>query len=137
MLYSAAISCFFGWWQNGCYLLCQTNQPDLKKFGNGQWLVFPPFACGPDHGWIQWGCIATLKTYESNFIHHDFIQSCKKHSRYNVILLPIVLSQQFCEVYFISLTIANPRMRLHDEILLKSHPLNLLAGSSTGPDASC
>jgi len=47
------------------------------------------------------------KTYESNFIHHDFVQFGKQHSRYKAILSSIVLSQQCCEVYFISLTVVN------------------------------
>jgi len=48
------------------------------------------------------------KSYESNFIHHDFLQFEKQHLRYKAILPSIVLSQQFCEVYFISLTVVNP-----------------------------
>jgi len=47
------------------------------------------------------------KTYESNFIHHDFVPIGKNHSRYKAILLSVVLSQQCCEVYFISFTIVN------------------------------
>jgi len=39
------------------------------------------------------------KTYESNFIHHDFIQFGKPS---------IVLSQKSCEVHVISLTVENP-----------------------------
>jgi len=54
------------------------------------------------------GAIATLKTYESNFIRLDFVQLGKQHSRYKAILLSIVLSQGCCEVYFISLTVAKP-----------------------------
>jgi len=50
--------------------------------------------------------IETPKTYKSNFFHHDFVQFGKQHSRYKAILLSIVLSQQFYEVYFISLTVA-------------------------------
>ena len=69
-------------------------------------------------------------TYESNFIHHDIVQFRKRHSRYEAILPSIVLSQQCCEVCFISLTEVNPRMRLDYQILLKSLPLNLLAGSA-------
>jgi len=48
------------------------------------------------------------KTWESNFIHHIFLQSGKQHLRYKAILPSIVLSQQCCEVYFIFLTVANP-----------------------------
>ena len=44
------------------------------------------------------GAIAPPKTYESNFIHHDFVQFGKQHSRYKAILSSIVLSQQCCEV---------------------------------------
>jgi len=46
------------------------------------------------------------KTCESNFVHHNFLQSGKQHSRYKAILLSIVLSQQCCEVYVISLAVA-------------------------------
>jgi len=64
-----------------------------------------------NQGWIQrgvMGAIAFPRTYESNFIHHDFVQFGKQHSRYKAILSSIVLSQQCCEVYFISLTVVNP-----------------------------
>jgi len=33
------------------------------------------------------------KAYESNFIHHDFVQFGKQHSRWKAILWSIVLSQ--------------------------------------------
>jgi len=36
------------------------------------------------------GAIASPKTYESNFIHHDFVQFGKQHSRYKAILPSIV-----------------------------------------------
>jgi len=49
-----------------------------------------------------------LKTYESNFIHHDFVQFGKEHSQYEAILLSIVLSQECSEVHFISFTVAKP-----------------------------
>jgi len=48
------------------------------------------------------------KTYESNFIHHDFAQFGKQYERYKAILSPIALSQQCCEVDYISLTVVNP-----------------------------
>ena len=49
------------------------------------------------------------KTYESNFIHHDFVQFRKRHSRYKAYSSSIVLSQQCCEVCFISLyTVVKP-----------------------------
>jgi len=47
------------------------------------------------------------KTYESNFVHHDFEKFGKQHSRYKAILSSIVLSQTYCEVHFISLTVVN------------------------------
>ena len=50
-------------------------------------------------------------TYEINFIHNDFVQFVKQHSRYKVIFTSIILSQQCCEVYFISYSIG-PVMRL-------------------------
>jgi len=52
--------------------------------------------------------IALPKTFESNFIHHDFERFRKQHLRYKAILPSIVLSQQCCEVCFISLTVVNP-----------------------------
>jgi len=33
--------------------------------------------------------IAPLKTYESNFVHHDFVQFRKHHSQFKGILLPL------------------------------------------------
>jgi len=58
-------------------------------------------------GRIQ-GEIVPPKTCESNFIHHNVLQSGKQHSRYKAKLSSIVLSQQCCEVYSISLTVAKP-----------------------------
>jgi len=52
------------------------------------------------------------KTYESNFIRRDFVQCGKQYSRCKAILLSIVLSQEFCEVYFISFTVAKPLWHL-------------------------
>ena len=46
------------------------------------------------------------ETYESNFIRHNFVQFGKLHSLHMAILSSIVLSQQCCEAYFISLTVA-------------------------------
>jgi len=46
-----------------------------------------------------------LETYESNFIHYNFAQFEKQHSRYKDISPFIVLSQQCCEVCFISRTL--------------------------------
>jgi len=48
------------------------------------------------------------KTYVGNFIHHCFVQFRKQHARLKAILSSIILSQQCCEVYFISLTVAKP-----------------------------
>ena len=47
-----------------------------------------------------------LKTYEINFFHHDFVQFDKQHSQYKAILPSFVWSQQCCEAYFSSLTVA-------------------------------
>ena len=60
---------------------------------------------GADPGGSDWGD-RPPKTYESNFIHHNFVQFEKQHSRYKAILSSNVLSQQCCEVYIISLTVA-------------------------------
>jgi len=54
------------------------------------------------------GTMASLKTYESNFFHRNFLQFGTQHLRYKPILSSIVLSQQCCKVYFISLTAAKP-----------------------------
>jgi len=51
------------------------------------------------------GAIAPPKTYKSNSIHHYFVQFGKQHSQFKAILPSIVLSQQFCDVYFIFLTV--------------------------------
>jgi len=69
------------------------------------------------------------KTYESNLIHHDFVPFRKKHSRYMAIFPSTILPQRWSIGHFISLTVVNPQMRLDYQILLKSFPLNLLAGS--------
>ena len=54
------------------------------------------------------GAIAPQKNYKSNFFEHDFIQIGKPHLRYKARLPSIVLSQQCCEVYLISLEVVNP-----------------------------
>jgi len=78
------------------------------------------------------GAIAPPKTYESNFCLHDFVQFGKQHWRHKAILPCIVLSQQCSEAYFIYHSYSSePIMRLDCQILLKSPPLNLLAGSAT------
>jgi len=58
-------------------------------------------------GSIQGGDLPP-KTYESTFIHHDSVQFGKQHARYKAIMPSIFLSQQCCEVYFISLAEAKP-----------------------------
>jgi len=73
------------------------------------------------------------KTNVTNFIHHDFLQfgnqriktnssnsldmlELSQCSRFKVILSSIVLSQQCCEVYFISLTAEKPILDLTNVI---------------------
>ena len=51
------------------------------------------------------GLIAPLKLTKVT-TQHDFVQFVKQHSRYKAILPSIVLSQQCCGVYFITLTVA-------------------------------
>ena len=62
--------------------------------------------------WLRGGAIGAIapppKTNESNFIHHDFVQFGKQHSRCKTILPSVVLSQQSCEVHITSLTVENP-----------------------------
>jgi len=53
------------------------------------------------------GAVSPLKTYKSNFFHNDFLQFGKQHSRYKAIFTSIVLPQQCCEVYFMSLAVVN------------------------------
>jgi len=55
------------------------------------------------------GAISPPETYETNFIHHDFVQFGKQHSRCKNILPSIVLTQQSCEIHVISLTVENPQ----------------------------
>jgi len=80
------------------------------------------------------GAIAPPKTYESNFIHHDFVQFGKQHSRYKVILSSIILSQQCCEVYFISLTVTKPLWDSTSKYYWNRLPPNTMAASA--PDLS-
>jgi len=40
---------------------------------------------GADPGRGDWAIAPPPKTYESNLIHHDFVQFEKQHSRYKVI----------------------------------------------------
>ena len=73
------------------------------------------------HGRILGGDWGDLKQAKSIFIHPNFLQFGKQHSRYKPILSSFVLSQQCCEVYFISLAAVNPWrnetwMRNFDEI---------------------
>jgi len=61
-------------------------------------------------GRIHGGSIGAIapppKTYESNLIHHNFVQFGKQLLWYRVISSSIALSQQFCKAYFIFLTVA-------------------------------
>ena len=63
--------------------------------------------------------------YGSNFIHHNFVQFGKQHSRHKGILLSIILSQQCCEVYFISLAVAKLLRDLITKFYWNRHPPNL------------
>ena len=83
------------------------------------------------------GAIAPPKTYESNFIHHDFVQFEKQHSRWHAILPSIVLLQQYFEVYFVSFTVMNPSKYLTAKYYWNAPPLNLLAGSALGSFNRC
>ena len=65
------------------------------------------------------------KTYGSNFIYHNFVQFGKQHSRHTAILSSIVLSQQCCEVYFISLTVAKLLCDLITKYYWNPPPLGL------------
>jgi len=63
---------------------------------------------GSDPRWEGGKEIATPTTVESHFIHHNFLQFGKKHSRYKIISSSTVLSNQCCGVLFIALTVAKP-----------------------------
>jgi len=54
---------------------------------------------------IQIGAIITSKNLRNSFFHHDFVQFGKQNLRYKVILTSTALSQQCCDVYFMSLTV--------------------------------
>jgi len=90
----------FGFSQNfeSYYLKHHPTDDFSKMFSKSKSYV----TIGTDPRECDWGD-RRPKTYGSNFIHHDFVQFGKRHSRYKVILPSIVLSQQCCEVYFISL----------------------------------
>jgi len=85
---------------------------------------------GADPRGNDWGD-RSPKTYGINFIHHNFVQRGKQHSWYKAILSSTVSLQQCCEVYYISCS-SELLMRLDYQILLKSIPSILLAGSAPG-----
>jgi len=70
--------------------------------------------CIGPRGESRWGigAIIPLKTYEGNFIHHDFVQLSKRNWGYKAISPSIFLSQKCFEVNFVSLTVANPSWNL-------------------------
>jgi len=55
-----------------------------KNFGR-EWPLYPPWLRLWAHpgGWLGWS--THPKTYESNFIRHDFVQFGKQHSRFKAI----------------------------------------------------
>jgi len=74
-------------------------------------LISSQAAAFPAKGRIQGRAIGAIfppKNYGSNFIHHDFVQFRKQHTRCKTILPSTVLLQQNCEVHVISSTIENP-----------------------------
>ena len=75
------------------------------------------------------------ETYESNFIHDDFVQFRKQHLRLKATLSSIVLSQQCCEMYFISLTVAKPLWDFTTTHCRNRSPLKLLVGSPPGSES--
>jgi len=108
--------------------LCKmTKSKQSSYFSLGKWLGFQRLvydAVEPG-AHLGLGDRGDIKTYESNFIHHDFVQFGQQNSRYKAIFPSIVLSQQCCDckVYFIPLIVVNPcLMRLDYQILLKSLP---------------
>jgi len=66
-----------------------------------------------------------LKTFESNFIHHDFVHFGKQKSRYKAILSSVVWSQRCCEVCFISLTVGKSLWDLTTKYFWNRPPPNL------------
>jgi len=62
---------------------------------------------GTDSDGGDWGD-RSPNAYEINIIHHNSVQFGKQRSRCKAILSSIVLSQQCCEVCFISPTVAKP-----------------------------
>jgi len=63
---------------------------------------------GSDPRWEGGKEIATPRTVESDFIHHNFLQFRKKHSRYKIIRSSTVLSKQCCGVHLNTLTVVKP-----------------------------
>jgi len=73
------------------------------------------------------------KTYESNLIHHDFVQFEKQHSRYKAIFaLHCFVTTVLWRKLHLSYG-SEPVMRLDCQILLKLPLLTLLAGSAPEP----
>ena len=70
------------------------------------------------------------KTWESNFIHHDFLQLVKKHSRYKAILSSIALSQEGCEICYIPLRVAKLLLDVITKYYWNRPLLTLLTGSA-------
>jgi len=63
--------------------------------------------------WVKYrggsrGAISPLKPAKVTFFKHNFVQFGKQHSRCRAILSFIVLSQKYCEVCLISLSVAKP-----------------------------
>jgi len=101
------------------------QQKKARKQNSGDWSASHNH---PESGTDSWGTIGEIappKTYESNFIRHDFVQFGKQHSRYKAISPSIVLSQQCCgSIQHLSYS-SEPVVRLDYQILLKSLPPNL------------
>jgi len=73
---------------DGCWTDTWKNHPTINEYVNRGELL--------KQGRIQGEGRSPRKTYESNFIYHDFAKFLKQHSRYKAFLAFIVLSQQRC-----------------------------------------
>jgi len=100
---------------NSVYAVTMTTirHCSMWEFGYGAYnhevapgITRPLHRGGPNGGRL--GRSPHLKPTKVSFFTTIFYNSEKKHSRYKAILPSILLSQQYCEVKIISLTVAKP-----------------------------
>jgi len=101
----------FQWKPGQCSMFCQYTylylQLSLLRPLLASQQNYTSAAIRGDPGGVTIPQSPPLMPHASNLVDHYFIQFGKQHSRYKAILPSVVLSQQCCEVYFISPTAVN------------------------------